>query len=57
MCRLLKLHYAKFDVSSLFYSKAIEEKTLGDQLDPSLGKKGLISNAFIYDCLKLTKVW
>ena len=29
MCMLLKLHYAKFDVSSLFCSKVIEEKSLG----------------------------
>ena len=29
MCILLKLHYAKFDVSGLFGSKAMEEKPLG----------------------------
>ena len=29
MCILLKLHYAKFDVSRLFCSKVIEEKPLG----------------------------
>ena len=29
MCILLKLDYAKFDVSSLFFSKVIEEKPLG----------------------------
>ena len=29
MCVLLKLHYAKFDVSSLFCSNVIEEKPLG----------------------------
>ena len=34
---LLKLHYAKFDVSRLFRSKVIEEKPLGGRLDP-LGK-------------------
>ena len=28
MCILLKLHYAKFDVSRLFWSKVIEEKPL-----------------------------
>ena len=37
MCILLKLHYAKFDVSSLICSKVIEEKPLGGRLDP-LGK-------------------
>ena len=34
MCILLKLHYAKFDVSSLFSSKVIEEKPLVGRLDP-----------------------
>ena len=29
MCILLKLHYAKFDVSILFSSKVIGEKPLG----------------------------
>ena len=41
MCILLKLHYAKFDVSSLFCSKVIEEKPLGvggGRLDSPLGK-------------------
>ena len=38
MCILLKLHYAKFDVSRLFCSKAIEEKPLGGRLDSRLGK-------------------
>ena len=38
MCKLLKLHYAKFDVSSLFCSKVIEEKPLGCRLDPPFGK-------------------
>ena len=32
---LLKLHYAKFGVSNLFFSKVIEEKPLGDRLDLS----------------------
>ena len=32
MCILLKLHYAKFDVSRLFCSKVIEEKPLGGPL-------------------------
>ena len=27
MCMLLKLHYAKFDVSRLFHSKVIEKKS------------------------------
>ena len=34
MCILLKLHYAKFDVSRLFCLKVIEEKPLGGWLDP-----------------------
>ena len=42
MCILLKLHYAKFDVSSLFCSKVIEEKPLG-AADPPPVKKGLMS--------------
>ena len=37
MCILLKLHYAKINVSSLFCSKVIEEKLLGAWPDPSLG--------------------
>ena len=47
MCILLKLDYAKFGVSNLFFfSKVIEEKPLGDRLDappPSLGK-GRVKN-------------
>ena len=34
MCILLKLHYAKFDVSSLFSTKVIKEKPLVGRLDP-----------------------
>ena len=34
MCILLKLNYAKFGVSNLFFSKGIEEKPLGGRLDP-----------------------
>ena len=38
MCILLKLDYAKFGVSNLFFSKVIEEKPLGVWLDsPPLG--------------------
>ena len=40
MCILLKLHYAKFDVSGLFCSKVIEEKPLGDWLDLTVLQKG-----------------
>ena len=40
MCILLKLDYAKFGVSTLFLSKVIEEKTLGDRHD-SLVKQRL----------------
>ena len=38
MCILLKLHYAKFDVSALFCSKVIEEKPLGVGSRPPFGK-------------------
>ena len=45
MCILLKLHFAKFDVFSLFCSKVIEEKHLefGSPPSPlpSLVKEGL----------------
>ena len=43
MCILLKLDYAKFGVSTLFFfSKIIEEKPLGGRLDPPpTGKGGL----------------
>ena len=41
MCILLKLHYAKFDVSGLFCSKVIEEKPLGVGSTPPLVKEGL----------------
>ena len=41
MCILLKLHYAKFDVSCLFCSKVTEEKPLGSWLDPPPVKEGL----------------
>ena len=37
---LLKLHYAKFDVSKLFCSKVIKEKPLGVEPTP-LVKEGL----------------
>ena len=37
MCKLLKLHYAKFGVSNLLVSKVIEEKPLGVRSTP-LGK-------------------
>ena len=38
MCIVLKLYYAKFDVSGLFCSKVIKEKPLGGWLYPSIGK-------------------
>ena len=46
MCILLKLHYAKFDLSNLFCSKVIEEKPLGGRLDspPPLVKEGLMQD-------------
>ena len=42
MCILLKLHYAKFDVSGLFCSKVIKEKPLGGRADPP--GKGRVNN-------------
>ena len=41
MCMLLKLDYAKFGVSNLFFSKVSEEKPLGVRLDPPLVKEWL----------------
>ena len=42
MCILLKLHYPKFDISSLFCSKVIEGKPLRGRLPPPpLVKEGL----------------
>ena len=42
MCILLKLDYAKFGVSNLFFSKVIEEKPLGGSArPPSLVKEGI----------------
>ena len=51
MCILLKLHYAKFDVSSLFRSKVIDEKPLGVWLDPQppLGKGRVKRSKNIFD--------
>ena len=51
MCILLKLHYAKFDVSSLFCSKVIKEKPLGVG-STALVKEGLRLEISIY-CLPL----
>ena len=43
MCILLKLNYAKFGVSNLFFSKFIEDKPLGGRLYPDpLVKERLI---------------
>ena len=51
MCILLKLHYAKFDVSKLFCSKGIEKILWGSaRPPPPLVKEGLI----IHNCESLT---
>ena len=56
MCILLKLRYPKFGVSSLVFSKVIEEKPLGIRLDPPpppIGKgkvKGLLPSVSIFSC-------
>ena len=42
MCILLKLQYAKFDVSRLFCSNVIEEKPLGGRLAPPPPGKGMV---------------
>ena len=41
MCMLLKLDYAKFGVSNLFFSKVIKEKPLGGSTPLTLVKEGL----------------
>ena len=41
MCILLKLHYAKFDVSGLFCSKVIGDKPLGVGSTPLVNWEGL----------------
>ena len=41
MCILSKLHYEKFGVSNLFFSKVIEERPLRGRLDPHLVQEGL----------------
>ena len=51
MCILLKLDYAKFSVSNLFFSKVIEEKPLeggggGSVLPPP--DKGRVKDLFYY---------
>ena len=58
MCILLKLDYAKFGVSNLFFSKVIEEKPLGGGLDPPLVKERLKLNyiiAFVRKCVRQIK--
>ena len=41
MCILLKLIYAKFGVSNLFFAKVIEENPLGFGSTPPPGQEGL----------------
>ena len=43
MSILLKLNYAKFGVSNLFFSNVMEEKPLGDRLDPPPFGKGRVN--------------
>ena len=57
MCTLLKLHYAKFDVSRLFCSKVIEEKPLGGRLEPPPPppvKEGLMGIQALWSFVLLT---
>ena len=39
---IIKVHYAEFGVSYLFFSKVIEEKPLGGRLDPPHPGKGRV---------------
>ena len=55
MCILLKLHYAKFDVSRLFRSKVSEEKRLGVRFDPPLVKEQNISIVIIFNAWEWNK--
>ena len=41
MCILLKLDYAKFDFSNLFFIKSYRGKTFGGSARPPLVKEGL----------------
>ena len=52
MCILLKLDYAKFGVSNLFFSQVIEEKPLRSRLDP-LGKGRVKPNFKSYPYIPL----
>ena len=53
MCILLKLHYAKFDVSRLFCSNVIEENLwgVGSTPPPPLGK-GRVKILEVYMLIK-----
>ena len=58
MCMLLKLNYAKFDVSKLFHSKVIEEKHL--RVGSTLVKERLKQAIYIIKCnvfIVLHTVW
>ena len=47
MCILLKLHYAKFDVSRLSCSKVIEENPLGGLARPPQPGKGSVEHLVV----------
>ena len=48
MCILLKLHYAKFDVSSFFCSNVIEEKPLAGRLGKGRVNKLVLSGQMYF---------
>ena len=53
---LLKLHYAKFDISGLLCSKVIEKTPLGGRLDPPpLGKGRIKVESILYPAQPMGK--
>ena len=52
MCILLKLHYAKFDVSRLFCSNVIEENLWGSARPPPPLGKGRVKILEVYMLIK-----
>ena len=57
LCVLLKLKYAKFGVSNLFFPNVIEEKPLGGRLDPlSLGQEGLSVESSLFEAKSKVKI-
>ena len=60
MCILSKLHYAKLDVSGLFCSKVIEEKSLGGRLYFPPPGKGRVNTTILdqnTESLQKSHIW